>query len=215
MNSVEYLFSLISNGTYVLQAIIALWGAYCVALVWRRLAMVNFRNDAEQDSFLNELEERLREGKPNAANELCDDDRRALPQLTLYALEHEQLAGDELKETLGDRFQQDVLDDLDRLFAWIATCIKTAPQMGLFGTVTGMMSAFARMGSGAKVDSSKMAQDISFALITTIIGLATAVPLILASAALQIRLKRTLSRVAFGIDGVSYILGQVTRKGKN
>ncbi len=214
MNNVEYLFTLISNGTYAFQAVIALWGEYCVVLVWRRLKLVNFKKDSEQDAFLDELETRLSSGLTDQAVELCSDDRRALPQLTQYALEHPKLQGEELKQTLSDRFQQDVLDDLDQRFAWISTCIKTAPQMGLFGTVTGMMAAFAQIGAGAKVDSSRMAQDISFALITTIIGLATAVPLIVASAWLQIRLKKTLNSMAFGIDGVSYVLAQFLPKRK-
>ena len=52
--------------------------------------------------------------------------------------------------------------------------------VGLLGTVIGMMGAFAKIAGGDKVDPTQLADDISFASITTACGLAIAIPLVLA-----------------------------------
>lgn len=53
-----------------------------------------------------------------------------------------------------------------------------SPMIGLFGTVVGMINAFARIYSagGGMPDAAKLAGDISVALITTFWGLLIAIP---------------------------------------
>ncbi|PTW61611.1 outer membrane transport energization protein ExbB [Breoghania corrubedonensis] len=54
---------------------------------------------------------------------------------------------------------------------------QTAPLIGLFGTVLGMIQAFQSMqGAGANVDPSVLAGGIWVALLTTAVGLAVAIP---------------------------------------
>ena len=45
-----------------------------------------------------------------------------------------------------DRFQRDVMSDLEYRLSWVSTVIKSAPMIGLFGTVFGMMGAFKTLG---------------------------------------------------------------------
>ena len=49
----ELLFKLLGWGVYAILAAIALWGAYCVIMVWRRVAQTRFFDEEEQDEFLN------------------------------------------------------------------------------------------------------------------------------------------------------------------
>jgi len=55
-----------------------------------------------------------------------------------------------------------------------------ATLMGLFGTVAGMISAFARMNAAGSSDPYVLAGGISQALVTTAMGLAVAIPAMLA-----------------------------------
>ena len=71
--------------------------------------------------------------------------------------------------------------------------------IGLLGTVMGMMGAFANLSSGEKVDTIQMASDIQFALITTACGLAIAVPLVLATASINIRVRKMEDLVGWGL----------------
>jgi biopolymer transport protein ExbB/TolQ len=195
----EKLFYLIGVATYAGQALIALWGAFNAALAWRRVARVQFRREAEQDAFLDELEDKLQSGQIDEVVDQCENDRRAMPQLALYAIENRDLDYSLLQRRLTDRLQSDVLADLEHRLSWVGTVIKTAPMLGLFGTVIGMMGAFANLGSGTKVDPGRLAQDIFFALITTAIGLATAMPLLVCLAAINVRIRKMEDLVASGL----------------
>jgi len=195
----ELLFLATGYAIYALLAGLALWGAFCVIMVWRRVAQIRFTDEEEQDEFLDELEQTLAAKNFSAAMELCDDDRRAMPQLALYAINHRETGYEKLRLRVVERFQQDVMNDIDHRLSWVNTVIKSAPMIGLLGTVTGMMGAFANLSSGAKVDVNQMAQDIQFALITTACGLAIAVPLVLCVASINIRLSKTEDLIGLGL----------------
>lgn len=195
----ERLFELIGIVTYVGLGVIALWGAFCAVLAWRRIAQVRFRNEFAQNEFLDELDAQLLIGNMQGAIELCEDDRRAMPQLALHAIEMRDLEFPRLRRMLTERFEKDVLSDIEHRLSWVATAIKSAPMIGLFGTVIGMMGAFANLSAGTKVEPGKMAEDIMFALITTACGLAIAVPLLLSSQGISVRIRQMEDLVASGL----------------
>ena len=196
----DVLFPYLNKLVYVVLAGLALWGAYCVVMVWRRVGTTRFVDEYEQDEFLSELEQTLTAKNFGAATELCDGDRRAMPQLALYAVNHRELSYDKLRHRLAERFQQDVMSDIEHRLSWVGTVIKSAPMIGLLGTVMGMMGAFANLAQpGTTPDPVEMASDIQFALITTACGLAIAVPLVLATASINIRVRKMEDLVGWGL----------------
>lgn len=196
----ETLFGILNNCVYGILAMLALWGAYCVILVWRRVGQVRFADEEDQDEFLSELEQALEMNNYGAVSELCEDDRRAMPQLALYAVNNRNIGYAKLRRRVAERFQQDVLSDIEHRLSWVGTVIKSAPMIGLLGTVMGMMGAFANLSSGDKVDTVQMASDIQFALITTALGLAIAVPLVLSTASINIRIRKMEDLVGVGMS---------------
>ncbi|PJF10555.1 MotA/TolQ/ExbB proton channel family protein [Pseudorhodobacter sp. MZDSW-24AT] len=69
------------------------------------------------------------------------------------------------------------LSRLEQGFRLLDTVAQTAPLLGLFGTVLGMIDAFRAMqGAGTSVDPSVLAGGIWVALMTTAAGLAVAMP---------------------------------------
>ncbi len=198
----EQVLTIISNLTYVALGGIALWGAFCVILVWNRVAKVRFKNEDAQNEFLDELDEPLEKGDFDAAGEICDANPKAMPQLCLLAIENRKLGFAKVKGLLIERFQRDILTDLEFRINWVNTVIKSAPMIGLFGTVLGMMAAFAKLagaGDGAAPDPTALANDISFALITTALGLTIAIPLIISLAAINIRIRKMEDLVSSGM----------------
>ena len=196
----DTLYWLIGVLTYGAIALVALWGAFCLILVWRRVAQTRFRSPDAQEEFLDELDSHLARRDFEGAAALCEDDRRALPQLALYAIENRDLGPARVQKRLIERFQQDVLADIEHRLSWVGTVIKSAPMLGLFGTVTGMMAAFGNLSKGGSVDQGKMAEDIMFALITTALGLAIAMPLIIGMASVNVRLRKMEDSVASGMS---------------
>lgn len=195
----EVLFVYLGYVIYVVLALLALWGAYNVIMVWRRVGQTRFADEHEQEEFLTELEQMLEIKNFNAATELCDGDRRAMPQLAMYAINNRELGYEKVRRRVAERFQQDVMSDIEHRLSWVTTVIKSAPMIGLLGTVMGMMGAFSNLSGGEKVDTIQMASDIQFALITTACGLAIAVPLVLCTASINIRLAKMEDLIGSGL----------------
>ncbi len=196
----DVLFSIVGIVVYIALGLLALWGAFCSVMVWRRVGQVRFNDEEDQGEFIEELEGHMSKGDFAAATELCDDDRRALPQLALFAIENREVGVTKLQRRLWERFQQDVLADIEHSLSWVATVVKSAPMVGLFGTVLGMMGAFRGIAEGgADVDPGVMAGNIMLALITTACGLAIAVPLLIATNGIVVRIQKMEELIGVGI----------------
>lgn len=83
---------------------------------------------------------------------------------------------------------------LEKGLALVKLLAAMAPLLGLLGTVTGMIATFQAITLFGTGDPSLMASGISQALVTTVLGLVTAVPLLLAHLLLQGR-SRSLTRL--------------------
>ena len=83
---------------------------------------------------------------------------------------------------------------LERGLPLVKLLAAIAPLLGLLGTVTGMIATFQAINLFGTGDPSLMAAGISQALVTTVQGLLTAVPLLLAHLLLQGR-SRNLARI--------------------
>jgi len=99
-------------------------------------------------------------------------------------------------EALELRLDQAVMAEADRLdrYMWLVRVVSTvAPLMGLLGTVTGMIKTFQAITLFGAGDPKMMAGGISEALVTTMLGLMTAAPLVLLYAFIATSRKRILS----------------------
>jgi biopolymer transport protein TolQ len=65
---------------------------------------------------------------------------------------------------------------LERRLSFLATTASVTPFIGLFGTVWGIMDAFAEIGQMGSANLAVVAPGISEALVTTAMGLAAAIP---------------------------------------
>ncbi|MFV2067041.1 MAG: MotA/TolQ/ExbB proton channel family protein [Pirellulales bacterium] len=205
----DTLFSLISVIVYLALLLLAVWGAFCVILAWRRTRQVQFRSEKRQEEFLNELHQSLQAKNVEAALDFCADDRRAVPALAHFALTNQSFGYAVLRRRLVERFQRDILADLEHQLSWVYTVVKSAPMVGLLGTVIGMMGAFANLSSGGKVDTIGMARDIQFALITTACGLAIAIPLVMCTNSINVRMRKMQDLVDSGLTQLLEILKPV------
>lgn len=77
---------------------------------------------------------------------------------------------------------------LDTNLSTLVSIYSLAPMAGLFGTVWGIMVAFAAMGQDGTVNLSSVAPGVSSALLTTVIGLVVAIPSALGSNYLNAKL---------------------------
>jgi len=193
------LTNLIASGIYLVLAAVALWGAFCVVMVWMRVAQKRFRTEDEQDELIDQIEPLVARGEFDAAEASLEGDLRAVPQLALLAIRNRSLGYDRTRHLVMDRFQRDVLADLEHRLSWVNTVIKSAPMIGLLGTVVGMMGAFGKLAGTENVQTDALAGDIMVALITTAAGLSIAIPLVLCIASINVRISKMEDLVAAGL----------------
>jgi biopolymer transport protein ExbB/TolQ len=172
---------------------------FCTITAWRRVSEKRFRNEQALLAFLEQVETPLARGDFDAAMQACDGDRRAVPQLALLALENRKIGFAKVRQLVLDRFERDVLADLEHRLSWVNTCIKSAPMVGLLGTVVGMMGAFERLPN-VKNPAADLASMISLALITTALGLTIAIPLSVCTASINVKIRKMEDLVSFGLS---------------
>ena len=132
-------------------------------------------------------------------SEFCDRDKRAMAQLIYLGVMNRALGYAQVRQLLADRFQRDVLADLENRTSLINTVIKSAPMVGLLGTVVGMMAAFGKLASADQVDPSALADNIMVALVTTASGLTIAIPLTVLLSYINIRIRQLEDMVGVGL----------------
>ncbi len=71
-------------------------------------------------------------------------------------------------------------DQLGRYIPWLATFGSVSPLLGLLGTVLGVMDAFIGISVGGSGNISAVAPGVAEALVTTVAGLAVAIPAVIA-----------------------------------
>lgn len=196
---VASLWEIISNATYGALALIALWGLYCIVIVWTRVNQKRFKSEESQDQFMDDIDQMLEAGDFEGTAEYCDGDPRAIPQIVELAMNHRDLGYKKARQFVMDRFQRDVMSDLEYRLSWVSTVIKSAPMIGLFGTVFGMMGAFETLATSESVEPKFLAKDINVALRTTACGLAIAIPLMILVANVNIRIAKMEDLVGSGL----------------
>lgn len=98
---------------------------------------------------------------------------------------------------------------MEQRIPWLATIASTAPYIGLFGTVWGIMNAFQGIGQGGPATLQNVAPGISEALIATAVALATAIP---ASVFYNINVQK-LKSLRVEMDGFSSDFSNILRRG--
>lgn len=93
-----------------------------------------------------------------------------------------QAAGEGIKDLgrVASRIGSEQLQRMERGFRTLSVLGNTAPLLGLFGTIIGMIKAFMVIEqAGGKVDAQALAGGIWEAMVTTGVGLAVSIPILL------------------------------------
>ena len=105
-----------------------------------------------------------------------------------------------------ERAATDELARLERHVGFLATAGSVSPFIGLMGTVWGVMSAFLSIGAQGSASLVVVAPGIAEALITTVAGLAAAIPAVVGYNHLLTRLR------AISNDGTAFVTEYLDRR---
>lgn len=95
------------------------------------------------------------------------------------------------------RSQEQINSSLNKGLSFLATVGSTAPFVGLFGTVWGILNALTTIGTSGDASISKVAGPVGEALIMTAIGLAVAVPAVMGYNVLLGNNKKLMEQVRY------------------
>ena len=136
---------------------------------------------------------------------LKDSQVVAVSERTLTTTQLEALRMVLAKEVAAER------DAAARYIPWLATFGSVSPLLGLLGTVLGVMDAFIGIAVGGSGNIGAVAPGVAEALVTTVAGLAVAVPAVIAY---NIYVNR-LGLVAGELEGFAQeIIGSLAREGR-
>jgi biopolymer transport protein ExbB len=123
-----------------------------------------------------------RGGDLMAAARACDGDRDAVAQLVLSTVREAELSDgimDDFKERVAlrlERVEAAMTRQVSRGVGILATIGATAPFVGLFGTVWGIMNSFIGISESHTTNLAVVAPGIAEALLATALGLVAAIP---------------------------------------
>lgn len=110
---------------------------------------------------------------------LAFEELMRMEQADLDPAEKARISMDNIRRVLRQGVTQE-LGKLSKSLPFLATCANATPFIGLFGTVWGIMNSFHSIGLMQSAALAAVAPGISEALVATAIGLAVAIPAVLA-----------------------------------
>ncbi|MCB9480494.1 MAG: protein TolQ [Desulfobacteraceae bacterium] len=121
--------------------------------------------------------------------------------------------------TIRRKLQNGTSEEMKRLVSmvpFLATVGNTAPFIGLFGTVWGIMDSFHNIGMSKSVSLAVVAPGISEALVATAFGLAVAIPSVIAFNYFSSKLDSlNTSMESFSYDFLNIVEYEIFRTGNN
>jgi biopolymer transport protein ExbB len=154
--------------------ILLLASVVALALILERLIVLR-RSKILPPNLLTEVIElyRTRQVTPKVIAKL--EENSPLGRVLAAGLRNERASREVMKESIEEA-GRGVAHELERFLNAIGTIASTAPLMGLFGTVVGMIEIFGAQAPTGGTNPQELAHGISTALYNTAFGLVIAIP---------------------------------------
>jgi len=131
----------------------------------------------------NQLYKALRTGSREEILKLCKDKTDSVSKSVTKIVSNTDINFDELdnshRQVIEGIISESILEqttELEKGMSLLGTVVNAAPQLGLLGTVTGMIAAFSALTRNGTSTAKIVAGGISEALYTTAFGLIVAIP---------------------------------------
>ena len=170
--------SIIPYGVILAKVLLMLASMVSIAVMAERGFALGRERKAEERDF-RALREALRAANYDLARQMAAAAEGGSARALQAGFEH----GSEDTEIIREAIAQEVVVQTARLqsnLMWLGTIASTAPYVGLFGTVLGILDAFQVIAMTGKTGAAVVAGGISEALVTTALGLGVAIPAVVA-----------------------------------
>ena len=127
----------------------------------------------------NELQDYFNEEQYEEALELCNVERNLLTDIVRAGLSRIDAGYERMQEAMQEAGEEASVA-LQQKISYLSLIANISPMLGLLGTVNGMVGAFAKIAVMTVVKPAVLAANINEALVTTLLGLTVAIPVMCA-----------------------------------
>jgi len=200
MNLTERLLSFALVGAeWVLWLLIVLSVVSVAVMVERAFALAS--RGPDMNVLTTTFAQSLAEGKVEQARKLLGEPNAPEVRVALAGLATYERGRIAVAEAMASAKSRERLD-LERYLGVLGTLGNNAPFIGLFGTVLGIIRAFADLAKNSKGGAEVVMSGISESLVATAVGLLVAIPAVVAFNIFQGKVRRRLAR----IDAVAHLI---------
>jgi biopolymer transport protein ExbB len=183
-----------------------------VALIMMNLLQVR-RDVLLPTAFVEEFEQKLNAKDFQAAYEFARSDESFVARVLAAGMGRLSRGYEEAVEGMQEAGEDENMA-LEHRLSYVALIGTIAPMMGLMGTVQGMISSFDVIATSAVAPKpSQLADGISTALVTTLIGLMLAIPAMVFYGILKNRIQRLVLEIGMVSEGLMGRFAAVGKKG--
>lgn len=185
------LMSQIKNGGPLVWPILSI---LCLALIilFERFVFF-FSKQVKMKSFMMKIENLITREEWVECEKLLESEKKCLiPKVLLKALPFRNQSRQDMENVLQEAILSEI-PGIERFLSTLGILAAIAPLMGLLGTVTGMINTFHVITYYGAGDPKMMSSGISEALVTTMLGLSVAIPIMLFYTLLNRRVELLIS----------------------
>jgi biopolymer transport protein TolQ len=213
---------LIGKSVIILLILASFWSWAIIIEKLLRLRRLQARADEFEDMFwsggsLDDLYDRVGAEPPCPMTAMFSaamrEWRRSAAKGLAGANQARSALQSRIERVMGVTFGRE-MDRLERYMSFLASVGSTAPFIGLFGTVWGIMNAFHAIAASKNTSLAVVAPGIAEALFATALGLVAAVPAVIAFNKINSELARYAGRLeAFSNEFNAILSRQLEEKG--
>ncbi len=170
-------FERISNGGPVVYPILALFLFAIIIVIERTFSL--FSKKLNADEFMSAVFSNMKSGAWDKCEQICQQNsKKPVAKIILSVLEQREMSREKLENVLQEAILREI-PPIERFLSTLGMLAAIAPLLGLLGTVTGMINTFHAITFFGTGDPRTMSGGISEALVTTMLGLSVAIPVML------------------------------------
>lgn len=211
---IRHWFGVVYKGGIIVPVLSSLFLIVLTFTIERLITIIKARGKGNVTSFIHNINALLDKDQIDQAIQSCDRQKGSVANVMRSGLEkYKKMASDNTmaKDQKVIAIQKEVeeatsleLPMLEKNLVILSTISSVATLMGLFGTVLGMIRAFAALANAGAPDTAALSNGISEALINTALGIGTS-----ALAIIMYNVFTTqIDKLTYGIDESGYSLTQ-------
>lgn len=175
--------------------IIVALGGVAVFIVIERYKKLNLFSKEDNGDFINIIKNNLMNDQLGQAITYCDSHKNIPASRVVKAMLERSNRDEASIINAGGMALSEVEADLNKRMDYLPALANVSTLVGLFGTIIGLIMSFASLGEAqAAAKQEALSSGISMAMSTTAMGLAVAIPALIAFAYLNNRMNKLLDQ---------------------